>query len=122
MSIVIGSFIPQRINNWVSFRLQVEKWQNLWYNISPYDGQSAEHKSGLLTYTVVETVFVNFSSLVQIKFPKTILVFKFQRAVNGLPELTVNYITHCNLTCQFDIEYGPPATHNTVECNSTLDR
>jgi len=40
MSIVIGSFIPQRINNWVSFRLQVEKWQKLWYNISPYDGQS----------------------------------------------------------------------------------
>ena len=81
MSTVVGYFILQRVNNCVRFRLQVEKWQNLWYKNSTYDGQSAEHKSGLLPYTVVQTVLVNFSSLVQINFPKTILVFIFQRAV-----------------------------------------
>jgi len=91
-------------------------------NKSPHDGQSAKYKSDLLPYTVVQTVLVNFSSLVHINFPKTILVFIFQRAVNGLHELKVKYIKHCILTCQFDIESGPRATHNTVECNSTLDR
>lgn len=80
------------------------------------DGQSAEHKSGLLPYTVVQTVLVNFSSLVQIDFPKTIPVFIFQKAVNGLQELKVHYTNHCNLTCESDIESGPRATHNPQHC------
>ena len=75
-----------------------------------------QNKSGLLPYTFVQTVLVNFSWLVEInlKKKKKILVVIFQRSVTRLQGHKANYTKHSKLTCQFDLDSGPRGTHNAV--------